>query len=175
MQQFNQATPNRFWVGDVTCLIINNNRFYVCVGMDLFSRKIIAYNVSCKNDVPLTVNTFKSAFELRNHPNNLTFHSDQGSNYTANKYVQLLRTLKVEQSFSKRGTPYDNAAIESFFSNMKRDDLHSRQFQYFDEIVAAVKNYIEFYNEYRPHESLAFKTPNQVENEYFKTDLSDLF
>lgn len=175
MQQFNQATPNCFWVGDVTCLIINNNRFYVCVVMDLFSRKIIAYNVSCKNDVPLMVNTFKSAFELRNHPKNLAFHSDQGSNYTANKYVQLLRTLKVEQSFSKRGTPYDNAAIESFFSNMKRDDLHSRQFQYFDEIVAAVKNYIEFYNEYRPHESLAFKTPNQVENEYFNTDLSDPF
>lgn len=175
MQQFNQATPNRFWVDNVTFLILNNNRFYVCVVMDLFSRKIIAYNVFCKNDAPLTVNTFKSAFELRNHPNNLTFHSDQGSNYTANKYVQLLRTPKVEQSFSKRGTPYDNAATESFFSNMKRDDLHSRKFQYFDEIVVAVKNYIEFYNEYRPHESLAFKTPNQVENEYFKTDLSDPF
>lgn len=119
---------------------MNNNHFYVCVIMDLFSRKIIAFDVSCKNDVALTVNTFKSAFEIRNRPNNLTFHSDQGTNYTAIKYVQLLRTLKVEQSFSKRGTPYDNAAIEAFFSNMKRDDLHSRQFQYFDEVVAAVKN-----------------------------------
>lgn len=175
MQQFNQATPNCFWVGDTTCLIINRNRFYVCVVMDLFSRKIIAHNVSCTNDVSLTVNTFKAAFEIRNHPNNLTFHSDQGSNYTANKYVQLLRTLKVEQSFSKRGTPYDNAAIESFFSNMKRDDLHSRQFQYFDEIVSTVNNYIYHYNEYRPHESLSFKTPNQVENEYFNANLSDPF
>lgn len=45
---------------------------------------------------------------------------------------------------------------------MKRDDFHNRQFQYFDEIVAAVKNNIEFYNEYRPHESLTFKTPSQV-------------
>jgi len=170
-QQFNQTLPNHFWVGDTTCLIINNNRFYVCVIMDLFSRKIIAFDVSCKNDVALTVNTFKSAFEIRNRPNNLTFHSDQGTNYTAIKYVQLLRTLKVEQSFSKRGTPYDNAAIEAFFSNMKRDDLHSRQFQYFDEVVAAVKNYIEFYNEYRPHKSLAFKTPNQVEKDYFNADL----
>ncbi len=170
-QQFNQALPNHFWVGDTTCLIINNNRFYVCVIMDLFSRKIIAFDVSCKNDVALTVNTFKSAFEIRNRPNNLTFHSDQGTNYTAIKYVQLLRTLKVEQSFSKRGPPYDNAAIEAFFSNMKRDDLHSRQFQYFDEVVAAVKNYIEFYNEYRPHKSLAFKTPNQVEKDSFNADL----
>lgn len=175
MQQFNQATPNCFWVGDTTCLIINRNRFYVCVVMDLFSRKIIAHNVSCTNDVSLTVNTFKAAFEIRNHPDNLTFHSDQGSNYTANRYAQLLRILRVQQSFSKRGTPYDNAAIESFFSNMKRNDLHSRQFQYFDEIVPAVNNYIYHYNEYRPHESLSFKTPNQVENEYFKADLSDPF
>ena len=174
-QQFNQPVPNCFWVGDVTCVIINRNRFYICVVMDLFSRKILAYTVSCKNDVALTINTFKSAFELRNHPSGLTFHSDQGSNYTAIKYVQLLKTLKVEQSFSKRGTPYDNAAIESFFSNMKRDDLHSRQFQYFDEIVLAVKNYVEFYNEYRPHESLSYKTPNQVEEEYFQPEISEPF
>ena len=58
---------------------------------------------------------------------------------------------------------------------MKRDDLHSRQFQYFDEIVSAVKDYVEFYNEYRPHESLSYKTPNQVEEEYFKTEILEPF
>ena len=99
----------------------------------------------------------------------------QGTNYTAVKYIQLLKTLKVEQSFSKKGSPYDNAAIESFFSNMKRDDLHSQKFQYFDEIVSAVKNYIKFYNEYRPHESLSFKTPNQVEDDYFNAEIEPPF
>ena len=79
-----------------------------------------------------------------------------------------MKTLKVEQSFSQRGTPYDNAVIESFFSNMKRDDLHSRHFEYFDDLVDAVKNYIEHYNSYRPHAALGYKTPNQVETEYFE-------
>lgn len=115
----------------------------------------------------MVVNAFKKAFELRNNPQDLTFHSDQGPTYTSNQYKSLLKTLKVEQSFSKRGTPYNNSVVEAFFSNLKRDDLHSRQFEYFDDLKIAVKNYVEHYNSYRPHESLGYKTPNQVEIEYF--------
>ena len=74
-----------------------------------------------------------------------------------------MKTLKVEQSFSQRGTPYDNDVIESFFSNMKRDDLHSRHFKYFDDLVDATQNYIEHYNSYRPHAALGYKTLDQVE------------
>ncbi len=107
--------------------------------MELFSRKIIAYEISIRNNSALTVNTFKKAFESRNCPQGSTFHSDQGANYTSEQYVSLLKTLKVDQSFSKRGTPYDNAVIESFFSNMKRDDLHSRHFEFFDDLVDAIK------------------------------------
>ncbi len=166
-QNFNQTAPNKFWTGDVTCIIIDKNRYYLCVVMELFSRKILAYELSSRNSNSLTVNTFKKAFELRNRPQDLTFHSDQGTNYKSHQYVALLKTLKVEQSFSKRGTPYDNAVIESFFSNLKRDDLHSRSFEYFDDLVSAVKDYIEYYNSYRPHAALGFKTPNQLEFEYF--------
>ncbi|MDE6276178.1 MAG: IS3 family transposase [Clostridia bacterium] len=166
-QNFNQTQPNTFWVGDVTCIKIRDNRYYLCVVMDLFSRKIISYEFSARNSISLVVNTFKKAFELRNNPQGLTFHSDQGPTYTSNQYKSLLKTLKVEQSFSKRGTPYDNSVVEAFFSNLKRDDLHSQQFEYFDDMKYAVKNYIEHYNSYRPHESLGYKTPNQVEREYF--------
>lgn len=61
--------------------------------MDLFLKKIIAYKVSWKNDVSLTVKTLKTAFE-RNHQSNLNFHNDQESNYTVNKYIQFLWHLK---------------------------------------------------------------------------------
>ena len=166
-QKFNQAQPNKFWTGDVTCIIIGKNRYYLCVVMELFSRKILAYELSSRNGNSLTVNTFKRAFEARARPQGLTFHSDQGSNYKSEQYVDLLKTLKVEQSFSKRGTPYDNAAIEAFFSNLKRDDLYSRHFEHFDDLIYAVKDYIEYYNSYRPHAALGFKTPDQAENEYF--------
>lgn len=165
-QNFNQKQPNTFWVGDVTCIKIRDNQYYLCVVMDLFSRKIISYEFSARNSISLVVNAFKTAFESRNNPQGLTFHSDQGATYASNQYKSLLKTLKVEQSFSKRGTPYDNSVVEAFFSNLKRDDLHSRQFEYFDDMKCAIKNYIEHYNSYRPHESLGYKTPNQVEIEY---------
>lgn len=102
----------------LTCMIINKNRYYFCVVMELFSRKMLAYELSIQNNSTLTINTFKKAFESRKFPQSLTFHSDQDANYTSEQYVSLLKTLKVEQSFSQRGTPYDNAVIESFFSNM---------------------------------------------------------
>lgn len=168
-QCFNQEKPNIFWVGDVTEMKIGINRFYICAIMDLFSRKIIAYRLSGQNNNNLTINTFKQAFEERNCPENLTFHSDQGTNYTSLAYTSLLHSLKVRQSFSKKGTPYDNSVIESFFGNMKRDDLYSREYEYFEELSDAVKNYIEFYNDYRPHKSLGYKTPNQVEIEYYSS------
>lgn len=166
-QNFRQPAPDKFWVGDVTCIVIDKNKYYLCVVMELFSRKILAYELSSRNSNSLTVNTFKKAFERRNRPQGLTFHSDQGANYTSQQYVALLKTLKVEQSFSKRGTPYDNAVIESFFSNLKRDDLHSRRFRYFDDLECAVENYIRHYNSYRPHAALGFMTPDQVEDAYF--------
>ena len=155
-----------FWVGDVTEVKINSTKFYLCVVLDLFSRKVIAYRLSSQNNNKLTVNTFKDAFESRNRPNGLTFHSDQGSNYTSNEYVDLLKALKVEQSLSKSGTPYDNSVIEAFYSNLKQDDLNSCEFEEFDELVAVVDRYVEFYNSYRPHEFLGYKTPDEVEMEY---------
>lgn len=172
-QNFNQPAPNVFWAGDVTEYKIRSNTYYICVVMDLFSRKIIACRVGLRNNNSLTINTFKDAFEGRNKPRGVSFHSDQGSNYTSNEYKSLLWELKVRQSFSKRGTPYDNSAVEGFFSNMKQDDLYTRQFQFFHELVLAVNKYIEYYNSYRPHQHLNFKTPNQVEAEYVPETFED--
>lgn len=169
-QNFVQSRPNLFWVGDVTEVKINSAKFYLCVVLDLYSRKVIAYRLSSQNNNKLTVNTFKDAFELRDRPKGLTFHSDQGSNYTSNEFMDLLRVLKVEQSLSKAGTPYDNSVIEAFYSNLKQDDLNSCEFEEFDELVAVVDRYIEFYNSYRPHEFLGYKTPDEVEMEYRKLE-----
>ncbi len=164
---FNQNAPNKFWVSDVTELKACKNKFYLCVILDLFSRKVIAFRLSSQNNVNLTVNTFKDAYESRNRPCNLSFHSDQGNNYTAYEFRELLRFLNVNQSFSKKGNPYDNACMESFFSSFKREEYNSKQYEHFDELEESVASYIKFYNDFRPHQSLKNKTPNQVEEIYF--------
>lgn len=168
-QNFNQNLPNTFWCGDVTMVKINDNKYYICVVMDLFSRMIIGSQVSTQNNDMLTITALKNAYETRNHPTTVTFHSDQGSNYTSAQYRALLHSLKIEQSFSKKGTPYDNAVIESFFSNMKQEELNSKDFEYLEELKNSVKNYIDYYNNYRPHKTLNYKTPKDFEIEYYKT------
>ena len=164
---FNQTAPNKYWVSDVTEVKVGRNKFFLCVILDLFSRKVIAYRLSSQNNTQLTVNTFKDAFESRNRPTELSFHSDQGANYTSFEFRDLLRSLRVNQSFSKSGSPYDNACMESFFSNFKREEYNAKHYEYFDELQASVDSYMKYYNEYRPHQTLKDNTPNQFEEEYF--------
>ena len=164
---FNQDSPNKYWVSDITEVRVYKNKFYLCVILDLFSRKVIAYRLSTQNNTQLTINTFKDAFENRNRPSNLYFHSDQGSNYTAYEFRDLLRSLRVNQSFSHSGNPYDNACMESFFSSFKREEYNSKEYKYFDELEASVDSYMKYYNSYRPHQTLKNKTPNEFEEDYY--------
>lgn len=164
---FNQDAPNKYWVSDVTEVKVGKNKFYLCVILDLFSRKVIAYRLSSQNNTQLTINTFKDAFENRNRPKELSFHSDQGSNYTAYEFRDLLRLLRVNQSFSHSGNPYDNACMESFFSSFKREEYNAKQYEYIDELEASVDLYMEYYNNYRPHQTLKNKIPSEFEADYF--------
>lgn len=165
-QKFSQSEPNKFWVSDTTSIWVANNRFHLCTIIDLFSRKVIAYRLSSQYNSSLTINTLKDAFEQRNRPTGVTFHSDKGSSYVATEFRALLHSLKFEQSCSKKGTPYDNAVAESFFSNLKRDEINSHNFEFFEEMKECVDEYMKFYNGYRPHSFLK-KTPNQVEEEFY--------
>jgi len=75
-QQFTADHPNQRWVSDVTCFKLGDHYFYVCVIIDLFSRKVIAYKISKKNSTQLITATFKMAHETRQPPSGLIFHSD---------------------------------------------------------------------------------------------------
>ena len=167
-RMFKQDKPNKFWASDVTELKVGLNKFYLCVILDLFSRKVIAYRLSCHNNTNLTINTFKDAFENRGRPNELSFHSDQGSNYTAYEFRDLLRVLKVNQSFSHAGNPYDNACMESFFSNFKREEYNSNSYDFFDDLEKSVDSYMKYYNEYRPHKTLNNISPNEFEQAFYE-------
>lgn len=73
----------------------------------------------------------------------------------------------MAHSFSNKGNPYDNAVIESFFSNYKKEDYNYKNFQFFDELKESVDKFVQYYNDYRPHMSLQNKTPNQFEDDYW--------
>lgn len=163
-QEFNQKAPNTVWVGDFTYIKAAGKWYYLCIVMDLFSRKVISWNISSKPDVDLVMNAFKKAYDKRNRPVGLMFHSDRGTQYTAFSFRQLLDSLNVVQSFSKKGYPFDNACCECFFKYLKKEETNRRTYHSLTELQMSVFEYIEdFYNSRRPHGSLSMLTPNEKE------------
>lgn len=166
-QQFDVSAPNEVWVSDVTYFSVFNRMYYICAIIDLYARKVIAYKVSKHNSTQLTKSTFKIAYQNRQPSSNLLFHSDQGSNYTSNEFRKYLKSLNITQSFSRPGTPYDNSVIESFFGSFKREGLYRYRFKTERDFFEAIDEYINFYNEKRPHSVLMNQTPNGFESRYY--------
>ena len=162
-RSFHADAPNKIWVSDVTCFKLGDHYFYICVIIDLFSRKVIAHKVSKKNSTQLLTATFKMAHEERHPPSGLIFHSDRGAQYTSHRFQQLLHKYNTKQSFSQPGKPHDNAVAESFFASLKKEELYRKDHPSDRAFQASVASYIEFYNTKRPHRTLKNLTPCQME------------
>ena len=166
-KNFTTKKPDLVWVSDITYIKVNGHFMYLCVIIDLYSRKVIAYCVKNKMDTSLVEETFKKAYERRNQPKNLIFHSDRGSQYTSKTFRCLLDEMDVIQSFSAKGHPYDNAVAESFFKYLKLEEINRRTYYTKKELEDSLFEYIEgFYNSKRPHSANNMLSPNQKEKQY---------
>ena len=170
-RKFDMDKPNQAWVSDVTYLQIDESRpkcYFLCVIMDLFSRKILAHSVGESNRKRLINLTLKKAVEVRGVHKDLVFHSDRGSNYTSKSFGDLINEYGFIQSFSKPGTPYDNAVIESFFQNFKIECFnHYFNIKSKKELINIVDEYVNFYNIKRSHSYLNYVSPDQYEERYY--------
>lgn len=167
-QQFAQDAPNLAWASDITYLKAGGKWYYLCVVIDLFSRKVVSWHLSGKADAALVMTAFRKAYENRHAPCGLMFHSDRGAQYTSSAFRQLLDSLDVVQSFSKKGYPFDNAVCESFFRYLKLEETGRRSYHTLNELYLSVFEYIEgYYNSRRPHGSLGYLTPDEAEAAYW--------
>ena len=169
-QNFNQSKPNLVWVSDITEIKINYRPIYLCVIIDLFSRKVIAYDISKVNNTRLSLNTYKQAtIHRKTHP--MMFHSDRGVQYTSKIFRAYLQKFDVKQSYSAVGYPYDNAVMESFFSHFKREAIYPNYpFSTDQAYKSKTKEYMNYYNKIRLHSSIGMITPNLKEGLYKKAN-----
>ena len=156
-RQFDQPQPNLIWVSDITYIKVLDQYYYICVVLDLFSRRILSYSISDSINTALTLAAFDDAFQSRNPPQDLMFHSDQGAQYTSYIFRAHLKELHIKQSFSTPGTPYDNSVCESFFHTLKKEALYHHLYGTPQELQAVLDEYINFYNSQRPHRKLNMK------------------
>lgn len=173
-RQFNQDAPNKVWASDFLEIKVRGVRFYVCVILDLFARKVVAWRLSHKLSDSLLINTFKDAFQNRNEPENLMFHSDQGSQFKSHDFMEMLKMLGVKQSFSRPGNPNDNACMEGFYSKLRSEEINVNIDKYENSRVINeyLAKYFNFYNTKRIHTSNGGLTPNEREDEWYKNNLN---
>jgi len=167
-RQFTPDAPNKVWVTDITYIHTGEGFVYLNPVMDLYSRKIISYRIDDNMAASLSLNALDEALELRQPEEGLIHHSDRGSQYTSNAYIQRLEEAEAIISMSRKGNPYDNACAESFFASLKKEHLYKCVFPTKEDAYAAVAFYIRFYNKKRMHASLDYATPLEVEQAYEK-------
>lgn len=173
-QNFSVKHMNEIWVSDITYFKIKDYAIYLCVIIDLFSRRVVSYRISKKSSTNLVTATFRDAIQNRGIPTKLTFHSDRGGQYISETFCALLRRYGVTQSFSNTGRPYDNAVAETFFATFKKEEAYRRDYSSEGDFRKSVDDYICFYNEVRPHKTLAYKAPARFEELYGKEKAQDL-
>ncbi len=141
-RNFNQ----RGWVTDVTYLIFNGKRAFLSTIIDLETRKAISHQISNHNDVKLVMDTLHKAINKLQDPNGIILHSDQGYQYFSTEYRTACEANGILISMSRKGTPLDNAVIESFHSLLKKETLYNNNIKSLSEYIQKVHQWIKFYN-----------------------------
>lgn len=158
--------PNELWAGDITYIETEEGWVYLASILDLYSRRIVGWAMSSKNDTELVLRAWKMAVAHRQPPQELIFHSDRGVQYAAREFRAALREHQAVASMSRKANCYDNATMESFWSTLKVELVYRRTFQTRQEAEAEIFRYIEtFYNRWRLHSSLGYRSPLDYENQ----------
>ncbi len=172
-EEFNPSEPNAVWCSDITYIWTYEGFVYLTSIMDLFSRKIIAWELSTTLEAKWVVETIKRAKIARRIDKPLVMHSDRGIQYTCSAYKEA--TEGFINSYSKKAFPWDNACIESFHALIKREWLNRFKILDHNHAYRLVFEYIEaFYNTVRIHSHCGYLSPNQYEVNYAK-QLSKLY
>lgn len=167
-QNFTTSKPGEKWVGDITYIYTKETGWtYLAIVMDLFDLKVVGWSYSLNMTDELVIEAFNKVLVNRGLDKGGIFHSDCGSQYTSNNYEQLLSTLLIKHSYSKKGYPYDNASMESFNAILKKEEVNVNMYQTFEEAKLVIFEFIEsWYNNKRIHSTLGYITPNQKYNDY---------
>jgi len=154
------------WAGDLTAVPTRAGWLYVAVLLDLYSRRVVGWAMSAKPDQHIVARALTMALAHRQPARGLLHHTDQGAPYASLSYRALLEAHGLIASMSRKGNCYDNAVVESFFSTLKNELVHDRDYRSREEAQAEIFEFIEiFYNRQRLHQSLQYVSPVHFESE----------
>jgi putative transposase len=143
--------PSEIYVTDLTYIKYQGKFIYLGTVEDIFTKEIVASNLSVRHDSELALSIAKEAL-TKSTPK--IFHSDQGSEFMARKVTSFIESRSVQVSVSDKGSPWQNGFKESFYSRFKDENGDLNRFEDLGELVEEIYNYINYYNKYRIHTNL---------------------
>ena len=154
--------PNQVWASDITYIRTVKGFCYLALITDMYSRKIVGYDLSDSLELKGCVRALNKAIYQAKSIKGLIHHSDRGIQYCSNVYTQILKRKKIDISMTQENHCYENAMAERVNGILKDEFYLDQVFTDVQHAKSAAKNAINLYNEIRLHLSLDFKTPNMV-------------
>ena len=169
-RDFHANAPNEKWLTDVTefkyHIGIEVHKVYLSAILDLYDRRIVAFQIGDRNDNPLVMNTFDAAMALEPDAHPL-FHSDRGFQYTSRQFYTRLKKHHMKQSMSRVAHCIDNGPMEGFWGILKREKYYGIRFTSRKDLVSAIEDYISYYNNERIQRNLHLMTPVEFHEQYY--------
>ncbi len=152
--------PNHVWASDITYVNLPGGIVYVEAIIDLYSRKILSWNVSNTMDTAFVMDALMQAMMRYGLPE--IFNTDQESQFTSNEFTSLLDSEIVLISMDGKGRALDNIYIGKFWKTMKYEDIYLYRYDTLKQLRKGLVKYFRFYNSIRPHQSLNGNSPDQI-------------
>ena len=154
--------PNQVWAADITYLPMARGFLYLVVVMDWHSRYVVAWRLSNSLEADFCVDALKEALG-QGQPE--VFNTDQGSQFTSLEFTQVLQEHGVKISMDGKGRYTDNIFVERLWRTLKYEEVYLKAYAYATEARREVGAYFRLYNDQRPHQDLAYRTPAEVFHE----------
>lgn len=165
-QNFTTERRNQVWLADITYVRVGSKWGYLAAVLDLNERKVVGWAIGSNPTAELACKALHSALLRRRPPKGLIHHSDRGCQYTSHAYRKLLNHYEIVGSMSRKGNPYDNAPMESFFKHLKCEWINRQYYSTMQQATLSLSYFIDvYYNCKRLHAALGYKSPNDFANQ----------
>lgn len=167
IKDFKTTGPNKVYASDITYMRVKGRFIYLALITDMYSRKIVGWNLSDSLAIEGAVKALKMALRQCPDPSELIHHSDRGIQYCSHAYTGILESNKVRISMTEENHCYENSLAERVNGILKDEFLLDQEFKEKKIAYKAVKQAIKTYNGFRPHQSLEYFTPDRVHKAVF--------
>jgi len=169
-RDFQPDGPNQLWCSDMKQIPTGEGVLHLASVLDCFSRRIVGWAMGAVADAPLVARALEMAVAQRRPGEGIIHHADRGCQYTAVTFGSACRAHGITQSNSRKGSPHDNAAKESFFASLEKERLRRRTYATHEQARSSIFQYIEeFYNRRRLHSTLGYRSPDEIERDHHLT------